>query len=196
MSPTQDRTSGRRPAGRPAPTPTHRRWAPIAALAALTLGALAAGASEVRVLAKPVDFAADGTGDGTPLPDDHPIPGDPEVHEIIRAEAERVLAARGLARTTENPDLLVSYTGYITDKLTIEGVEREIVPGVSWIGHPDAHEMWGYKEGTLVIEIHDPASREIVWSGWASAAGPTVEKLRRKAGKVTRKILRNFPPSE
>jgi hypothetical protein len=78
--------------------------------------------------------------------------------------------------------------------LSIEGIQKDIAPGVGWIGDPHAHSMHSYREGTLVFEIVDPATGKMVWSGWASEAAPTREKLQTKAEKVVRKILKYFPP--
>ena len=77
---------------------------------------------------------------------------------------------------------------------------RVVVNGGGWYGY--RWRYWGggmtyvnsYPEGTLVIDIIDRRSRELVWRGVGAGAfskmNPTDEKVQEK---VTR-VLRDFPP--
>ncbi len=113
----------------------------------------------------------------------------------IRSAADRLLESRGFRRIgrDESPDLLINYVGMGRDYFRAEGVTKEVAPGVKWIGDPNAHSMRSYAEGTLVFEVVDTETEEMVWSGWVTELAPTLDKLQAKAEKATRKVFRNFP---
>ena len=127
------------------------------------------------------------------ISDNHPAAEGSPLDKMVRAAGDSVLSRMGLERTDGDADLWVSYTGYVQDHLQVEGIRREITGGVSWIGTPYAHSSRSAQEGTLVFEVIDAESELQVWSGWASEVGKTPEKLRKKAAKATKRILRNFP---
>ena len=113
----------------------------------------------------------------------------------IRNAGDKLLASRGFERVgrDESPDLLINYVGMADDYFQVEGVTKEIAPGIKWIGDPRAHSMRSYREGTLVFEVVDTNTGDMVWSGWVSDLAPTMVKLQEKAEKATRKVFRNFP---
>ncbi len=53
--------------------------------------------------------------------------------------------------------------------------------------------MRSYREGTLVFEVLETGSGEMVWSGWVIELATDVAKLRAKAEKATRKVFKHFP---
>lgn len=104
------------------------------------------------------------------------------------------LANKGLTSTTpSDADILVTF--YTSVK------RRVVVNGGGWYGY--RWRYWGggmstvtsYPEGTLVVDIIDRRSRELVWravgAGAFSKMNPTDEQVQKK---VTR-VLRDFPPS-
>ena len=113
----------------------------------------------------------------------------------IRGAADKLIQSNGFRQVgrDESPDLLINYVGMADDYFQAEGVTKEIAPGVKWIGDPNAHSMRSYREGTLVFEVVDTKTEEMVWSGWVSDLAPTVQKLQDKAEKATRKVFRHFP---
>lgn len=126
---------------------------------------------------------------------DHPLAAGSPLDQRIRRAADEALARRGFEPAgAAAPDFWVVYTGFVEESLSIEGEKRRIAKGVSWIGDPGAHSILAYEKGTLVVEVIDPASQSIVWSGWATDVVDTPEKLRKKAEKTVQRILRHFPP--
>ena len=113
----------------------------------------------------------------------------------IRSAADKLIESRGFTQVAreEAPDLMINYVGMGNDYFKAEGVTKEIAPGVKWIGDPNAHSMRSYREGTLVFEVIDTASGEMIWSGWVTELAPTIEKLQAKAEKATRKVFKHFP---
>jgi len=74
----------------------------------------------------------------------------------------------------------------------MEGTTRDVGP-VSWVGDPNAHWTRTVLTATLIVEFWDAASGERVWTGWATGKTSNPEKLRKKADRVTRRILSEFP---
>ena len=126
---------------------------------------------------------------------DHPVADGSPLDLKIKKAADSELERKGYERVErqESPDLMINYVGFGTDITDIEGITKELTPGVKWIGDPQAHSMRSYREGTLVFEVVDTATEEMVWSGWVTELARTFEKLRAKAEKATRKVFRHFP---
>ena len=113
----------------------------------------------------------------------------------IRGAADKLLRGRGYSAVgrEDSPDLMINYVGMSNDYFEAEGISKELASGVKWIGDPNAHSMRSYREGTLVFEVVDTATEEMVWSGWVTELAPTIDKLRAKAEKATRKVFKHFP---
>jgi hypothetical protein len=126
---------------------------------------------------------------------DHPTADGSPLDLKIKKAADAELARKGYQRVgrDEEPDLLINYVGFGTDVTSIEGITKEVAPGVKWIGDPRAHSMRSYRQGTLVFEVVDTETEEMVWSGWVNEMARTFEKLRAKAEKATRRVFTHFP---
>jgi hypothetical protein len=126
---------------------------------------------------------------------DHPVADGSALDLTIKKAADAELKRKGYERVEreESPDLMINYVGFGTDMTDIEGITKELAPGVKWIGDPQAHSMRSYREGTLVFEVVDTATEEMVWSGWVTELARTFEKLRAKASKATRRVFTHFP---
>ncbi len=177
-----------------------RRITPILAL--LAVGAAQLAVAGVETSHKPeTDFSGYRTyawEEHPGLHAQHPLAQGSDLDVLIREAADAVLEKKGFEKleTPERgePDFTVNFVAFVADELEIEGVSIEIAPRVTWIGDPDEHSVRSHQRGTLVFEIRDRESGEIVWSGWSQDAAPTVERLRKKAGPKAKKILAHFPP--
>lgn len=167
----------------------------LSALVAVSLGA----AESVEVRAKDgIDFSGYETYAWTSheyLKTDSPLREGGALDTQIRAAADKLIEGQGFRRVErdESPDLMINYVGMGNDYFHAEGVTKEVAPGVKWIGDPNAHSMRSYREGTLVFEVVDTRTEEMIWSGWVTELAPTMEKLQAKAEKATRKVFRHFP---
>jgi len=161
--------------------------------------AVAVSAQDVDVRAKEgVSFSGYTTYAWAPHLDvegDHPVADGSPLDLKIKKSADAELKRKGYKRVEgeESPDLLINYVGFGTDVTSIEGITKEVASGVKWIGDPQAHSMRSYREGTLVFEVVDTATDEMVWSGWVTELARTFEKLRAKAEKATRRVFTHFP---
>ena len=126
---------------------------------------------------------------------DHPVADGSALDLTIKKAADAELERKGYGRVEreQSPDLMINYVGFGTDMTDIEGITKQVAPGVKWIGDPQAHSMRSYRQGTLVFEVVDTATEEMVWSGWVTELARTFEKLRAKASKATRRVFTHFP---
>jgi hypothetical protein len=158
--------------------------------------AIAANAPEIRTMAGK-DFSRYISYAWAPkrdLVEGHPLTDGSPLDVKIKSAADRELVAKGYQRTGPDgdPSLIINYVGVAIDQLKMAGTT--IGSGsVKWIGDPRAHETRSYREGTLVFEVVDAETDEMVWSGWLTELAATSEKLQSKAPKATTKIFKHFP---
>ena len=165
----------------------------------LLLAGVAFAAEPVDIRAKDgVDFSKYETYAWTSheyLVEGNPLREGAPLDRQIRGAADKLIKSKGFTRVEreESPDLMINYVGMGSDHLETEGITQEIAPGVKWIGDVNAHSMRSYREGSLVFEVIDTKTEEMIWSGWVTELAPTIEKLQAKAEKATRKVFKHFP---
>jgi hypothetical protein len=114
-----------------------------------------------------------------------------DVHGAIDTELQR----RGLVRaTSERADLLVHYHAAVTERLEAESRPGRFRDCVGDDCRPTVHE---YDAGTLVIDLLDASTQQLVWRGWAEhrledMLDDPVEVKRRVQSGV-RRIFASFP---
>jgi len=172
----------------------------LAALAfALAVVAGCASAARVKTEQAPaIDVSAYRTyGWGTPAP---VIEADVErerdaavLEYTIRDAVDRQLAAKGYQRADDSsPDFLVDFGVRLEEKST--DTFGHYIAYRELGGHQDmgAAFVFGYEEGTLLLEVTDARSRERAWSGSKRTVlddGQDVGKLESAVGA----ILAGFP---
>jgi hypothetical protein len=126
-------------------------------------------------------------------PDPEPPKGLPGYSDV---EATRIqnairdeMKAKGYAEAdTDKADMLIGFS--------VDGQHRTDVfsfgSGYRY-GSGNVRTMH-YVMGSLVIDIGDPASRQIVWHGWASEAFFATESNPGLAVQAVQNILAKFPP--
>ena len=107
------------------------------------------------------------------------------------------MAARGLAPSNAQPDLEVVYHVGAQDKIQV----------TDW-GYRYSDYYWGYggrqidvyqyTEGTLVIDLVDAATDNLVWRGSGSGVVDqtqrTPEEMQARMNDIVAKIMKSFPP--
>lgn len=124
----------------------------------------------------------------------------PFIMKRLMAEVESELSQKGYQRQTEGrPDLLLNFQTKFRRK---EDVYIYSSPGyVHWrrgrrviVDRRNYVAVDRYQEGTLVLDIIDRASKQLIWQGWATdiigSRRVTEEQLR----VAVVKMLENFPP--
>lgn len=161
-----------------------------------------------------VDFSRLKTFDWTSS--SQPETGDPGIdspllNSQIRNAIHKTLASKGYRHLTKgSADFLVQYHVAIeerSDVMTIDTPSYAAGPtatpgGFSTIGSSVGYQrtqtyVVRYEEGTLVIDIVDPKSKQIIWRGSVQkvierSASP--EKKNTRIEKAVQKTLKTFPP--
>ncbi|WP_167495830.1 MULTISPECIES: DUF4136 domain-containing protein [Desulfosediminicola] len=129
----------------------------------------------------------------------------PEVDRFVRQAVERELVVKGYSRAEpDSADFLISWFGKLDEKIQHQDIShfyRSYGYGSALAAAlPETVEegsiQKSYKEGTLVIDIVDRESGNLIWRG--SATDTIVRKVdEREAGmiinKAVREIMNGFP---
>jgi hypothetical protein len=112
------------------------------------------------------------------------------VKKRIAADIEKYLTAKGLTEVSGNSDLNVRYT-FGTARKT----EVELYPA-GWYGWGTRAVRVPYAEGTLVIDLRDPATRSLVWRAIASEEKSDSSKIEGKLDDMVKKSMQKYPPKK
>lgn len=121
----------------------------------------------------------------------------------VRAAVEKELQAKGFTMDTKaDPDFLVTYYPVVTNHKVRTTVRSGW--GWGWGYRPfyggmgvSSSQVHNYKEGTIVIEIVDFKSNQMIWQGAAAGALTGLnnpEDADEVVPKAVRDILAKFPP--
>lgn len=190
-----------------------RSW--MIGLAAVIMVAL--GSCAVTDMDQTVDFTQYRTyGWGSSeVEADNPVFRSELIDKRIRNTVETEFARKGLTYADANPDLLVSYRTYTEQKekpLTPAYRYPYFMPFSPWFpmsafyfrGFPYG---WGYPympmppeqstytvtEGTLVVDISDAGTGELIWRGSVKGNVDNTNALARQIEKGVRAIARKYP---
>jgi Domain of unknown function (DUF4136) len=111
----------------------------------------------------------------------------PVADQRIREAIERGLAARGLSRVDRNGTLLVVYHASKTIEINLAPIKNAVASTPTGIQYVE--------KGSVVVDMLDAASGEVVWRGHATGAlkyGPSEVAEQIKA--AVDKLLEKFPP--
>ena len=112
------------------------------------------------------------------------------VKKRIDADIERYLTARGLTVASGKSDLNVRYRLGAARR-----TELEAYPA-GWRGWGTRVVRVPYTEGTLVIDLRDPATRSLVWRAIASEEKSDATKIEGKLDDMVKKSIEKYPPKQ
>ncbi len=172
--------------------------APVIALAFLVM--TAAGCATLHVnsyAARGMDPARYHTYTWSPT--DPETTGDPRLDSNqffdtrVRAEVDDQLAARGFEKApASGPDLLVRYHMSVRQKID--------VPRIDPTDPQDHGEVGVYDAGTLLIDLVDPRTDQLIWRGWAEGSMEgeidSQEAMERRIDRAVTKILDRLPRTQ
>jgi hypothetical protein len=143
------------------------------------------------------------TYDWIPLPETPPgnagqaVQRNDLLDKRIRAAVDDALAGKGLVPSKNTPDLLVVYHVGVQDKVQV----------TDWgYRYSDYYWGWGgreidvynYKEGTLIIDLIDAKTKNMVWRGAGTKplddGNPTPEKQEKNIRNAVGAIMEKYPP--
>lgn len=126
-----------------------------------------------------------------------PNPAKGDWNQRIIDDIDKQLQAKGLTKVDSNPDLWVVYSNSIQH-------EKQVV-GVGYVGGslpltgatPTGHATFVNKIGTLVVEIADTKSKQLVWRGAVSdTLSDKQNKNVKTLDKAVTKLFRDYPPKQ
>lgn len=128
--------------------------------------------------------------------------GDPLLDKRIRDLVERQLATQGYdTSSTTTPDFMVSYHVALEKKLAVSTMNDYYGYRAGWgwsygagTGRvvPESY-VYEYEQGSLIIDIVNPRTHELMWRG-AAQAEVKPGKGREQLAEAVRRILERFPP--
>jgi hypothetical protein len=134
-------------------------------------------------------------------PDDRPV-GDPRLEnnpffdQRLEAAVAVELAEHGIRQNAPGRRLVVHH--HVTVRSRVDVYEADAREGYSGTGGSDSPQVVEFEEGTILVDIADGESREIVWRGWAqfditrALADPDV--MQRAIQEAVSKMFERFPP--
>lgn len=126
----------------------------------------------------------------------------PIMDRRVRGAVERELLAKGFRlETAAEPDFLVTYYPVYHDRKTRTTTSVGTGFGRRWgygVGvRFSSHDVRHYKEGTIVLEIIDGKSNQLVWQAVAEGALSGLDspdEAEAQVAKAVKDILSQFPP--
>lgn len=114
----------------------------------------------------------------------------------IKQSVDAQLAAKGYQVDVNNPDFVVTYHTGAEDKVNVTDWGYGYGRYGAW--HGGGVDVYQYTEGTLILDVIDWKSKQLVWRGFAQGTidpdAPT-EKREQKLNEAVTRMLANFPPT-
>jgi len=125
------------------------------------------------------------------------------IRQDIKRAVDEQLAQKGLTKVEKNGDLLVTYSAAVREEKSVN---------LSAFGDGGGPWSWGWGGlnsgtvtgqtstipiGTLVVDLHDPARKQLVWRGGATKTidiKRDPDKNYRNLQKAMAKLFKNYPP--
>ena len=129
------------------------------------------------------------------------IEGGGHPNQIVDAEIKQAvdsqLSTKGLTKTDgDRADLYVGYQVAVDQEKQWNAYGMG--GGVRWGGMASAQSST-ISVGTLVLDLYDPASKQLVWTGNATKTidpSSNQEKNQKNLDKAMAKLLKNYPPKQ
>jgi hypothetical protein len=138
------------------------------------------------------DFAAFHTYAWQPSP--QPAKGD--WNQAIIDAIDKQLQAKGLTKVDTDPDVAVVYSRSI-DKESTQGLSGGyVIPPDGDVGGPGIPAIArSWEEGTLVVELGNPKTKQVLWRASASKTlSDNNNKNLKSLDKAVAKLFKDYPP--
>jgi hypothetical protein len=111
----------------------------------------------------------------------------------IKAAVENQMLVRGYRSTSESPDLILHYHIIVDDQSVIATEPYGYQYGPYWTRmHTNTYS---YREGTLIIDVMDSKTNNLIWRGWAVSAvdGIKPHQVDGLIKKAVSRIYKKYP---
>lgn len=117
---------------------------------------------------------------------------------IVSAMAERGFVEQA---SPESADFVVTYLVVLDNRIRGDGVGWDGIGGYSRYGLGDIHSDFrirNYQESTLIIDVLDAKSNQLIWRGWKAGVVGTRDQERSDAHVMSgiQEIIDAFPSSQ
>jgi predicted small lipoprotein YifL len=136
-------------------------------------------------------------------PDDRPI-GDPRLEnnpffeERLHAAIAVELAEHDIRSSGSGARLIVHH--HATVRSRVDVYETDERAGYGAPRYSEGRQVLQYDEGTILVDIADAATKDVLWRGWAqfdiSRALANPEVMTRAIDEAIRKMFQSFPGPE
>jgi hypothetical protein len=113
----------------------------------------------------------------------------------IKSSIDSQLAAKGLTKTDgDKADLYIGYQASVDKEKQWNAYGTG---GLRWGGGMANASSSTISVGTLVLDMYDPSTKQLVWTGRATKTidpNASQEKRQKNLDKAMQKLLKNFPP--
>jgi hypothetical protein len=128
-----------------------------------------------------------------------PIEGAAAPNQIVDAQIKQSvdtqLATKGLTKTdSDNADLDIGYQTAVNQEKQWNAYGTG---GVRWGGGMGTATQSTIAIGTLVLDMYDPSTKQLVWQGRVTKTldpGANQQKKQKNLDKAMQKLLKNYPP--
>jgi hypothetical protein len=114
----------------------------------------------------------------------------------IKNSIDSQLSAKGLTKTdTDKADLYIGYQASIDQEKQWNAYGTG--GGLRWGGGMATAQSSTISIGTLVLDMYDPSTKQLVWTGRATKTldpNANQEKKQKNLDKAMQKLLKNYPP--
>jgi len=115
----------------------------------------------------------------------------------IKQAVDSQLASKGLSKTdNDKADLYVGYQIALDKEKQWNAFGTG---GVRWGGGMASATSSTITNGSLVLDMYDPTTKQLVWTGNATKTldpSGNQEKNQKNLDKATEKLLKNYPPKQ
>lgn len=139
---------------------------------------------------------------------ENPVYDSDLINDRIRETVEAEFAKRGIVKSQRNPDFVVRYHTYTEEKKTQTGGHPYpyrygyypfgFYPFAFGYGYPyymSPSQVREFTEGTLILDILDNRSDELVWRGSVSGNVEDAARLKKQIEKGIKAIMKKYPVS-
>jgi hypothetical protein len=115
----------------------------------------------------------------------------PPVHEMIKILIVNRLKKGGMKEVKDNPDVMVTYHSDSDQEMRMNVTMHHYHYGAGWWWSPlwgSGMDISGYSRGTMIIDIWNPKTEELLWRGTVVGVIPD-DPSPKKAQKVIEQAL-------
>ena len=114
------------------------------------------------------------------------------MNKRLKKSVIATLNGKGFTKTQSAPDLLVAYHINVKKKTKVNVYGH----GYGYWG-PRPVDVHQFKEGTLILDLVDPKTKQLVWRGWGRGVfeptgDPQVSQAR--IDEAVSQVLKHYPP--